>query len=58
MEARRIALVQDSFEKVSALGLQATEIFYRELFAIDPSLRAMFSDDLKDQQKKLMGDIA
>ncbi|MEJ2378950.1 MAG: globin family protein [Pseudolabrys sp.] len=58
MEARGIALVQDSFEKVSALGLQAAEIFYAELFAIDPSLRAMFSDDLEDQQKKLMAALS
>ena len=58
MDARKIALVQASFEKVAALGLPAAEIFYTELFAIDPSLRTMFSDDMKDQQKKLLAALA
>lgn len=58
MDAHKIALVQDSFHKVSALGLQAAEVFYAELFAIDPSLRSMFPDDLKSQQRKLMAALA
>lgn len=58
MDARKIALVQDSFEKIDALGPQAAEIFYAELFAIDPSLKAMFPDDLRDQQKKLLAALA
>ena len=58
MDAHKIALVQDSFDKMSALGLQATEIFYAELFAIDPSLRSMFPDDLKSQQRKLLAALA
>lgn len=58
MDAHKTALVQDSFDKVSALGLQAAEIFYGELFAIDPSLREMFPDDLKSQQKKLLAALA
>ena len=58
MDAHKIALVQDSFEKVSALGLQAAEIFYAELFAIDPSPKAMFPGDLKGQQKKLLAALA
>ena len=58
MDARKITLVQQSFEKVAKLGLQAAELFYAELFAIDPSLRSMFSGDLKDQQKKLLSALA
>jgi hemoglobin-like flavoprotein len=58
MDADKITLVQDSFEKVSGLGLQAAELFYVELFSIDPSLKAMFPDDLKDQQKKLLAALA
>jgi nitric oxide dioxygenase len=58
MDARKITLVQQSFEKVAVLGLQAAELFYAELFAIDPSLRTMFSGDLKDQQKKLLAALA
>ncbi|HML07453.1 MAG TPA: globin family protein [Xanthobacteraceae bacterium] len=54
MNARQTALVQQSFEKVAALGLPAIELFYSELFAIDPSLRSMFKGDMKEQQKKLL----
>jgi hemoglobin-like flavoprotein len=58
MDAHKIALVQKSFEKVAALGMKAAEIFYAELFAIDPSLREMFPADLKEQQKKLLMTLA
>jgi len=54
MDTRKIRLVQQSFEKVAAIGVPAAEVFYAELFAIDPSLQPMFSDDMGDQQKKLM----
>jgi hemoglobin-like flavoprotein len=52
--ARKVALVQASFELVAALGVNAADIFYAELFAIDPSLRAMFKGDMQDQQRKLV----
>jgi len=52
MDARKIALVQESFER-AALGSEIAERFYAELFAIDPSLRAMFSGDMRDQNTKL-----
>lgn len=58
MDARKIELVQTSFEKVSAMGPQVAEIFYAELFAIDPSLRSMFSEDMRDQHKKLLSALA
>lgn len=58
MEARKIVLVQQSFEKVAAIGLKAAEIFYSELFAIDPSLRAMFKGDVQEQHKKLLSALA
>ena len=58
MDAHKITLVQKSFEKVAAIGLPAAEIFYAELFAIDPSLRSMFKDDLKEQHKKLLSALA
>lgn len=58
MDAHKIALVQKSFEKVAALGMKAAEIFYAELFSIDPSLREMFPADLKEQQKKLLMTLA
>lgn len=58
MDARNVGLVQQSFEKVAALGLKASEIFYAELFAIDPSLRSMFGSDMGDQHKKLLAALA
>jgi hemoglobin-like flavoprotein len=53
MDARKIALVQESFEKIASLGTEMADIFYAELFAIDPSLRAMFIGDMRDQNRKL-----
>jgi len=54
MDARKIALVQGSFEKVAAMGVHAAEIFYEELFALDPSLRSMFNGNMRDQHRKLL----
>jgi len=53
MDAQKIALVQKSFEKISAMELQAAEIFYDELFAIDPSLRLLFNGGVNQQRKFL-----
>jgi hemoglobin-like flavoprotein len=58
MDARNTMLVQQSFEKVAAIGLKAAEIFYAELFTIDPSLRAMFKGDIHEQHKKLLSALA
>ena len=58
MDARKIQLVQQSFEKVAAMGVPAAEVFYAELFAIDPSLRSMFSEDMREQHKKLLSALA
>jgi len=58
MNNRNITLVQQSFEKVAAMGLKPAEIFYVELFAIDPSLRTMFSDNLQQQHQKLLSAMA
>jgi hemoglobin-like flavoprotein len=58
MDTRKIQLVQQSFEKVAAMGLPAAEVFYAELFAIDPSLRSMFSGDMREQHKKLLSALA
>lgn len=54
MDARKVTLVQQSYEMIAALGPRAAEIFYRELFAIDPSLRTMFKGDIHEQHKKLL----
>lgn len=58
MDQRQIALVQQTFEKAAGLGEKVAEIFYDELFAIDPSLRAMFKGDLREQGRKLLTTLA
>lgn len=58
MNAHKVALIQKSFEKIAALGPKAAEDFYAELFALDPSLRSMFSSDMAEQHRKLISALA
>lgn len=54
MNAQQKYLVQSSFEKVAPIAETAAALFYGRLFELDPSLRAMFTTDLKEQGRKLM----
>jgi len=54
MNARHVALVRQSFEQVAVLGDRLSELFYAELFSIDPTLRAMFDGDMRRQHMKFM----
>lgn len=58
MDVRHIALVQWSFEQIAALGERLSEVFYAELFIIDPSLRAMFDGDMRRQHMKFLMALA
>ena len=58
MDARQVELVQQSFEQAATLGEKVAEIFYAELFAIDPTLRGMFHGDMRQQHKKLLTTLA
>lgn len=58
MDQRQTQLVQQSFEEAAGLGEAVAEIFYAELFAIDPSLRGMFKGDMKEQGRKLLTTLA
>jgi nitric oxide dioxygenase len=58
MDARSIALVQNSFEDVAVLGEKVAEIFYGELFAIEPGLKKMFKGDMAEQRRKLLTTLA
>ena len=58
MNSSQIKLVQDSFAKVAPISEQAAVLFYGRLFAVAPSVRAMFPDDMKEQRKKLMATLA
>lgn len=54
MESSVLEAVQSSFEKVKPISEQAAEIFYSKLFEKDPSLKALFKGDMKEQGRKLM----
>ena len=54
MTPEQIALIQGSWEKVLPAEAATAELFYRKLFEFDPSLRALFPEDLGEQRKKLM----
>ena len=58
MDAHSVALVQESFEKVAPLGDKVPQIFYDELFALDPSLRSMFKSDMTEQRKMVLGALS
>lgn len=54
VSAKQKELVQGTFKAVVPISEQAAEIFYNKLFELDPSLKALFSGDMKEQGKKLM----
>ena len=58
MSPDQVALVKDSFSKVAPIAEVAAELFYDRLFTLDPSLRPLFSGDMKEQGRKLMQTIA
>ncbi len=47
------ALIRASFEAFRPMSHETSMLFYGRLFALDPSLRAMFPKDLREQAKKL-----
>ena len=51
------ALVQASFAKVVPIADTAAILFYEDLFRRDPSLRALFKEDMAEQRQKLMSTI-
>ena len=58
MNPQQIAVVQESFRKVIPIAETAASIFYARLFELDPSLRKLFSGDMKRQGMMLMSMIA
>jgi hemoglobin-like flavoprotein len=51
-------LVQASFAQVVPIREAVAELFYARLFQLDPSLRALFTGDMKEQGAKLMAMLA
>ena len=54
METSQIALVQSTFKQVLPIKDVAADLFYNRLFEIEPSTRALFKGDIKEQGNKLM----
>ena len=57
MNAREIEIVQRSWRQVAPIADTAAQLFYGRLFELDPSLKAMFRGDMRQQGGKLMGMI-
>ncbi len=54
MNSKTVQLVQASWMKVLPIADTAADLFYGRLFELDPKLRALFPQDLKEQKRKLM----
>ena len=54
MDSSSIQLVQNSWQKVEAIGPQAAALFYQNLSDADPALKPLFKGDLQAQGKKLI----
>ncbi|MFC3120173.1 globin family protein [Agaribacter flavus] len=54
MNTQTIELVQGTFAKVAPIAETAAELFYGKLFELDPTLKSLFSGDMKEQGAKLM----
>lgn len=53
----QIELVQGSWKQVQVISSTAAELFYANLFTLDPSLKPLFKGDMKEQGRKLMAMI-
>jgi len=54
MTPEQIILVQTTFGTVLPFADETAEVFYAHLFALDPSLRAMFRHTIESQRRKLI----
>jgi hemoglobin-like flavoprotein len=58
MTPHQIELVQTSFAAIAPRAEEVAAAFYERLFALDPSLRAMFPVGMVRQRRKLMAALA
>ena len=54
MTPEHIRIVQSTWVKVLPIKDTAAQLFYERLFEMDPSLRALFQGDMRQQGEKLM----
>jgi len=57
MTPEKIALVRSSWQQVLPIKDTAAQLFYGQLFELDPSLRSLFKGDMIEQGRKLMAMI-
>jgi hemoglobin-like flavoprotein len=57
MTRETIDLVRTSFAHVLPISDAAADLFYDRLFTLDPSLRQLFADDLRQQKRALMATL-
>lgn len=58
MTPQQIEMVKSSWAKVVPIKETAADLFYNQLFTLDPSLKTLFKGDMKEQGRKLMTMIA
>jgi len=58
MTPEQIELVQRTWRSILPVGDTAAELFYGKLFSLDPSVRSLFTNDLKDQGRNLTAMIS
>lgn len=54
MDEYTTQLVKESFDLIEPIAPRAAELFYANLFALDPSLQSLFKSDMVAQGEKLM----
>lgn len=54
LSTRQRELVQATWKEVLPIQDAAAAIFYDRLFKLDPTLRQLFPEDLREQRRKLM----
>lgn len=54
MDARQIALVQETFRQIEPLAQETGDLLYARLFEMDPAIKPLFKGDLKKQSLMLM----
>jgi hemoglobin-like flavoprotein len=58
MSPEQIELVQRTWRSLMPIKDTAAELFYGKLFSLDPGVRALFTNDLKDQGRNLTAMIS
>jgi hemoglobin-like flavoprotein len=58
MTPEQIELVQRTWRSVLPVGDTAAELFYGRLFSLDPTVKALFKNDMKDQGRNLTAMIS